>query len=452
MILKTDITYTVAAKVSGKLDTLKFDIAYMNQSTNANPAILLFHGGAFKHGDKSSFQEELVALALAGYTVISANYRLGWKKGDVCVGVTNSFLYALYRSVQDGYSLIDFLSRNSQEFRVDLNKLVLGGSSAGSILAQTMVYNSQKDFDGLDISLSQNLGALYPASLTIFHPKAMINMWGAISSNINIDHKGLLPTISFQSIDDTVLDYDVGNIGECVDFKIFVGAKRISQLIHDTGGCYETNVTTEPGHRVFSVDYRIFRITKFLESLWNSQCDQTILENEVLVSSIRPSDLKVEVGENISLSWIDNSFNETGFLIKRIGLSQSQFFASTDELEFIDRSTIPDRRLLYTVSSISPNGFSKSDTTEIVITNIKDQPDDRVFISPNPVQSYFDLHIPNLGFRYAAIKMTSPTGSLILDQVVNENIRVDVTPYKSGVYTLSIELKDEIIYRKIIIN
>lgn len=90
------------------------------------PAIVFIHGGGWMAGDKSAYEGRARKYALAGFHVIAINYRLA-KMGD-------------HRSqwnaqLQDVQLAIRWLRANAATFRIDPNKIAVGGDSAGAHLS-----------------------------------------------------------------------------------------------------------------------------------------------------------------------------------------------------------------------------------------------------------------------------------------------------------------------------
>ncbi|MFN8007225.1 MAG: alpha/beta hydrolase [Terriglobia bacterium] len=113
---KTDIEYAQGDGISLKLD------AFLQEGPGPFPSILFVHGGGFTGGDKSSNPKPLFdLLSQAGYNWISINYRLSPK-------------YVFPILTDDIERAIEFLKANAKEFKIDPNRMVLMGPSAGGHL------------------------------------------------------------------------------------------------------------------------------------------------------------------------------------------------------------------------------------------------------------------------------------------------------------------------------
>ena len=114
----------------------------------AKPAVMFVFGGGFVMGQRSDdFTLEWVGrLNQEGYDVITIDYRLGMKDyqvGKGLVGVfkaSDRFVLSQQVGVEDVFSAVAFLAEN-QDLGIDVNNLVLSGSSAGAIISLASEYN-----------------------------------------------------------------------------------------------------------------------------------------------------------------------------------------------------------------------------------------------------------------------------------------------------------------------
>lgn len=150
-------------------------------SLTKRPLVVLIHGGAFFFGDKH--EPEMIAqcthLASLGYVAVSINYRMGFELTKASIqrcGV---------KAIQDAHAAMRFLSHFAEKYGIDKEYMYIGGSSAGSITAMSMVYMTdesrpkstlKKHFAGKFGSLNTS-GNSYTDKVKI---KGLINMWGAL--------------------------------------------------------------------------------------------------------------------------------------------------------------------------------------------------------------------------------------------------------------------------------
>ncbi|MBC6457575.1 alpha/beta hydrolase [Actinomadura sp. HBU206391] len=98
------------------------DAYWRDPGAETQPAVLLLHGGYWKVGDKSSWGRVAYKLAADGYAVFAADYRL-----------TGEAPWPAQRD--DASAALEFIKRHSARFKVDPNRIVVVGSSAGGQLA-----------------------------------------------------------------------------------------------------------------------------------------------------------------------------------------------------------------------------------------------------------------------------------------------------------------------------
>jgi alpha-L-fucosidase 2 len=114
---RTDIEFAKPDGVSLKLD------AYLQKGPGPHPAIVYVHGGGFVSGDKTGMSKHYCdPLVAVGFSVVSLDYRLAPKYP----------FPAAPNDVQDG---IAYIKKNAKSLRIDPDKLVLMGESAGGLLS-----------------------------------------------------------------------------------------------------------------------------------------------------------------------------------------------------------------------------------------------------------------------------------------------------------------------------
>lgn len=89
--------------------------------------VIVIHGGSWSSGDSRQLPELNSYLAAKGYQVASINYRMAPK-------------YQTPAPVEDVKKALDYLTKHAQELRIDTNKFVLLGRSAGAQIALLAAY------------------------------------------------------------------------------------------------------------------------------------------------------------------------------------------------------------------------------------------------------------------------------------------------------------------------
>src|SRR5690606_40113051 len=99
-----------------------FDIFWPQTGADALPTVVWIHGGAWISGDKVDVAPYLRILAAEGYTTVGLNYT---------VAPEAAYPTAI-RQLNDALA---HLVANAGEYRIDTDRIVLAGDSAGAQLA-----------------------------------------------------------------------------------------------------------------------------------------------------------------------------------------------------------------------------------------------------------------------------------------------------------------------------
>ena len=102
-----------------------FDLFTPESGSDALPTVVWIHGGAWISGDKRDIAPYARILAERGYTVVTLNYT-----------VSPETVYPT--AVTQLNSALGFLSANSAEYRIDPDRIVLAGDSAGAQYASQL--------------------------------------------------------------------------------------------------------------------------------------------------------------------------------------------------------------------------------------------------------------------------------------------------------------------------
>jgi acetyl esterase/lipase len=144
-----DITYGSAVDQTGRTVTLRLDLYQPTGDTvTSRPAIVWVHGGSFRSGSKSSPElvDEANTFARKGYVNVSIDYRLvssGCPGTDLVACIT-----AINHARQDAQTAVRFLRANAARYRIDPDRIAIGGSSAGAITALNVGYSPENPGPG----------------------------------------------------------------------------------------------------------------------------------------------------------------------------------------------------------------------------------------------------------------------------------------------------------------
>ena len=110
-----------------------------------NETFFFFHGGGFRGGDVTSVPEVIEPLIIAGYDVVSIEYRTGWVVCDpiggyvnanFCISDSAAFMCAVNYAIQDAKDGIVWTKTNAAALGIGTNAYNIGGTSAGGAIAQ----------------------------------------------------------------------------------------------------------------------------------------------------------------------------------------------------------------------------------------------------------------------------------------------------------------------------
>lgn len=143
-------------------DTLKkhlLDIYLPPNAKTSNPVVIWVHGGAWmlndKYADMGYMTNTIKSILEKGYVLASIDYR-------------HSTTAIFPAQIQDCYEALEFLHNNASKYKLDKNKFVLFGFSAGGHLASLLA-----------LSNNNNVAEFYPQKKkTNFKIKAVIDFYG----------------------------------------------------------------------------------------------------------------------------------------------------------------------------------------------------------------------------------------------------------------------------------
>ena len=119
-------------------------------------AVLMAFGGGFFSGERNNDQMKRWASALTehGCTVISTDYRLGFKDSAMVAShskllkLPDLFMYCIDIAVQDCADAVAWVCSNAAMLDIDPSKLILTGSSAGAITILQLDYYRANSMSG----------------------------------------------------------------------------------------------------------------------------------------------------------------------------------------------------------------------------------------------------------------------------------------------------------------
>lgn len=138
-------------------DTFLYLDVYKPEIPRADKAaVLMVFGGGFFSGERNNDQMKRWASALTehGFTVISTDYRLGFKDSAMVAShskllkLPDLFMYCIDIAVQDCADAVAWVCSNAAMLDIDPSKLILTGSSAGAITILQLDYYRANSMSG----------------------------------------------------------------------------------------------------------------------------------------------------------------------------------------------------------------------------------------------------------------------------------------------------------------
>lgn len=141
----TDVTFGEAYNMTtGQTETLKLDV-YQPTGDNEpfRAAVIWVHPGGFVQGDKSDWKVEQRCdeFSRRGYVAIANNYRL-WLDGS------DPSTDAIRQAYEDTKAAVRWLRANAAAYRIDVNRISVGGTSSGGFIALSTAYEENEGSSG----------------------------------------------------------------------------------------------------------------------------------------------------------------------------------------------------------------------------------------------------------------------------------------------------------------
>lgn len=187
----------------------------------ARPVLVFAFGGAFLTGNRH--EEHAIRacerFAKAGYTAVSIDYRIGF---DYLYGILNGpdkeAMRVFFRAMQDLRAAVQYMrwsaDQDGNPFRVDTNRIFLGGASSGSITAMMTQYvdTPEELAEIADLSAIDAYGGFYASSANgphagyPWHGIGVVNIAGAMPETDWIE-PGDAPLLSAHGDQDQTVPY-----------------------------------------------------------------------------------------------------------------------------------------------------------------------------------------------------------------------------------------------------
>jgi len=168
-----DLSYDQSGDVKNKAHL--FDLFQPAGDGSINrPLIIWMHGGGFKFGSKNDKNIRLWSRTFAqrGYVCAAINYTHSKKLPFLHF---DELKRACYYATLDARQAVAYFRQHAAEYHIDPDKIILGGNSAGGIMALQAAYST-------DAELAKFAGIIdeYSHDQDLVKVSAIINFWGGI--------------------------------------------------------------------------------------------------------------------------------------------------------------------------------------------------------------------------------------------------------------------------------
>jgi len=142
-----DIVYGQAVDHLGEMQTLRLDVHEpAGDTAPLRAAVVWVHGGYFRRGTKEDYSGTWKQFARAGYVTVAINYRLNPTTPEavdqvVLTGQLDSYIDTVRDAQHDAQAAIRWVRAHAVELRVDPEKVIIAGHSAGGLTTNMVAFN-----------------------------------------------------------------------------------------------------------------------------------------------------------------------------------------------------------------------------------------------------------------------------------------------------------------------
>lgn len=188
--IQKDVEFGEVTNFDGQKEKLLLDIYKPDGDTQtARPVIMWIHGGGFRTGNDKS-QGYIVKLATEyakrGYVCVSIDYRVRTKPME-------DKKRTLSDGMEDAMTGLNWIRNNAEKLNIDKSRIIVGGGSAGGIIAVNLCYKDKTSSTKWDKS-----GII-----------GLVNLWGSPDESFTASEvdKSDPPTIIVHGTADKTVSY-----------------------------------------------------------------------------------------------------------------------------------------------------------------------------------------------------------------------------------------------------
>lgn len=243
-------------------EELKLDIYYPEniQTQSEIPTIVWMHGGGFAGGSRDAPDEAKFCQEIANrnYIAVSISYRLtrkNTKEGFGCDCPKEVKIETFQKASEDYLDAVQYLIQNKEKFKIDQEKIIAGGSSAGAEGILNAIFMKEKWFE----SKYENINFA-----------GLISLAGASVEEIEIDDVNSIPAVFFHGAKDDVVPFETAPHHFCKEnqpgFLVLKGSKMLVESYKKLEKSYFLYTDLDGKHEVSGIPFNYLNeIFEFLD-------------------------------------------------------------------------------------------------------------------------------------------------------------------------------------------
>ena len=228
--------------------------------SSRRPVFLFMHGGGFSGGSpKNEGEVELSKVAASkGYVAIQISYRLTRKDQSFgCDYEARGKIETFQKAAEDFMDAVKYVHEHREELRIDPEKFIVGGSSAGAEAVLNAVYNPELMFPD-------------KSSRPEYTFAGVLSLAGAVVDARYITRENAVPGIFFHGTKDNLVPYTTAPHHFCKPeqpgYIMLDGSRTIVEKLEELDTSYLLMTYEGAGHEISGIPFdeldRVFRFFK----------------------------------------------------------------------------------------------------------------------------------------------------------------------------------------------